>query len=275
MKYIFSKIIKEPVFLFFALGIILFILYSFLENQIERRSNRINVSNAQIELMMEIFKKTWNREPIEKEIEAQIENIIKDEVFFREAVAMGLDKSDPAIKRRLRQLMELMLDDAATVYPSEDQLKKYLSENEEKFLEDPVISFRQFYFSSDHKQEAENQLYNLSNNLPIDKNKIESLSLISEQFKNKQKYSIDRLFGKPFTENLFSLDTGKWLGPIESAYGWHLVYIRDIMPGVVPELADIWDVVEREWSVEQKAVKKEAQYQKMKGKYIIRIEYAE
>ena len=270
-----TKFIKEPIFLFFASGILLYVLYIFLTAQFDRKNKTITVSDAQVALLTETFKKTWNRKPSEKEIEAQVANLIKDEVFFKEAVAMGLDKSDQAVKRRMRQIMELMMDDAATVYPSEDQLKDYLNEHPDKFQEDPLISFKHVFFQLDQKQAAENQLYNLLNNLPVDNSKISHLSLIPEQFEKESMFSIDRLLGKPFAQEVFTLETSKWIGPVESAYGWHLLYITEITPGIIPDLSEIWDVVEREWSIEQKARKKEDQYQKMKAKYHIKFEHAE
>jgi hypothetical protein len=230
---------------------------------------------GQIELLAETFQRTWNRPPTESEIEAQIENFIKDEIFFREAVAMGLDKSDPAVKRRLRQLIELMMDDLATVYPSEDQLSNYLSENPDKFIRDPIISFQHIYFSEAGWEEAKNQLYNINNNLPVDENTFVNLSLLPNQFSDETFFGVNRSFGEQFTKSVFELDTGKWQGPVESAYGWHLVYVSQIIPGFVPELSEIWDIVEREWSVEVKKEKKDAQFERIKEKYVIEFEEAE
>ena len=267
-----KPVFKEPIFLFLGMGIILFICYSLFTEYYEQQNKKIYINNIQIAILKETFQKTWNRPPTEKEMNAQIENLIKDEVFYKEAVDMGLDRSDPAVKRRLRQMMELMMDDAATSYPSEDQLSKYLDEHPEKFMEDPVISFEQMYFAARNKNDAEAQLYNLSNNIPLDQSRVGNLALIPSKFENETRFSIDRRLGKQFTEELFTLDTGKWVGPIESAYGWHLIYISHIKMGKVPELAEIWDNVEREWAVEQKNIKKEQQYKLMKSNYKIVFE---
>ena len=267
-----TKFIKEPIFLFFAIGILLYVIYIFSTAQFDRKNRTITVSDSQLALLTETFKKTWNREPSEKEIESQIENFIKDEVFYKEAVAMGLDKSDVAVKRRLRQLMELMMDDAATVYPSEDQLKIYLNKHPEKFQKDPIISFEQKYFAQSKKKEAETQLNNLTNNIPLDQSKIGNLALIPSRFENESKFSIDRRLGKEFSDELFQLETGKWVGPIESAYGWHLIFINHFQAGKMPELSEVWDEVEREWALEQKNIKKEQQYEQMKSNYKIVFE---
>jgi len=272
MKYTFKKIVTEPLVLFILLGFAMFIIYQHVSNYYDQINRRIVVTPAQVELLSESFSKTWNRQPTEQELNAQIENFIKDEVFYKEAVALGLDKSDVAVKRRLRQIMELMMDDMAAVYPSEDQLKKYLSENPDKFRQDPVISFRHIYFSTENREDAVEILNKLKDTLPVDASKFEGLALIPNEFSNESLRAVERLFGKPFTDALFELESGAWEGPIESAYGYHLVYISKINEGYVPELSEIWDEVEREWALERKRDIKEQQYRRIKENYNVRIE---
>ena len=272
MKNRLVKIIKEPILLFLLLGLVMYWVYTFSVGFIDSSERQILVTETQVKMLNETFQKTWNRLPTESEIQAQIENLIKDEVFFREAVAMGLDKSDPAVKRRLRQIIELMMDDLAVVYPSEDQLTRYLLEHADKFQEDATISFQQVYFPIDRKQDAENHLDKLKNNLPLDETSISSLSLIPGVFRDEPQFSIQRQFGENFAQEVFELETGSWQGPVESAYGWHLVFISEIIPGYIPDLEDIWDEVEREWSLELRNEKKEQQYQKMKSQYEVKFE---
>lgn len=267
------KYLREPLFLFVSMGVLLFILYSFLSSQLNQNNKQIVVNASQVAFLTETFKKTWNRDPTEKEITAQIENHIKDEVFYREAVAMGLDKSDPAVKRRLRQLLELMMDDASNAFPSEEQLRTYLQENAEKFEEDPLITFDQVYFAED-KTAADAQLDRSSGKGSIDRSQTSTLALLPSSFSDEPSFSIERSFGQQFTQQLFAQETGKWAGPIRSAYGWHLVYIEEIQAGKVPELDEIWDEVEREWALERKNQKKEQQYEQMKSNYKIVFEDA-
>lgn len=262
-------------FLFFLLGFALFLLYTLIVAQIDRSERRITITPIQVELLTEAFAKTWNRPPTDEEIEGQIEYFIRDEVFFKEAITMGLDKSDLVVKRRMRQLIELMMDNVTSVYPSESQLNTYLSDNPDKFRQDPVISFQHIYFAENGREAAMTQLYNINNNLPVDENSFGNLSLLPSSFSNEQYFRIKRSFGEKFAESVFKLDSIKWQGPIKSAYGWHLVKVTHINPGYVPELSEIWDLVEREWSVEEKKMKKDQQYQKIKEKYIIAYENEE
>ena len=269
MKNTFSRILREPIVLFLIFGAVLFIVYEWTTSYYELRNKEIIVTEAQVQVLSETFTKTWNREPTEKELDALIENFIKDEIFYKEAVALGLDKSDVAVKRRLRQIMEMMMDDMATVYPSEDQLKQYLSENPDKFRQDPKISFRHIYFSTDNRETAEEVLVKLKDTLPADERQFDGLALIPNEFSEETYRGIERLFGKAFTEEVFKLKPGIWEGPVESAYGYHLVYISQLTEGFVPELSEIWDEVEREWSMERRTQVKDQQYLKIKEKYTV------
>jgi parvulin-like peptidyl-prolyl isomerase len=269
MKKKFSRILREPIVLFLLFGAVLFIIYEWTTAYYESKNRKITVTEGQIQLLNETFTKTWNREPTEQELDALIENFIKDEIFYKEAVTLGLDKSDVAVKRRLRQIMEMMMDDMATVYPSEDQLKQYLAENPEKFRQDPAISFRHIYFSTDNRETALEVLGKLKDTLPVDESSFEGLALIPNEFSEESYRSVERLFGKSFTEEVFILKPGIWQGPVESAYGYHLVYISELTQGFVPELSEIWDEVEREWSMERRTQVKDQQYQKIKEKYTV------
>jgi parvulin-like peptidyl-prolyl isomerase len=205
-------------------------------------------------------------------MQAQINDFIMDEVFYREAVAMGLDKTDLAIKRRLRQIMEMMMDDYATIYPSEDQLQQYLTENPDKFRRDDRISFTQLYFPMEEKEQAEQFLAQIQQ----DENNIDKYSggllMLPDRFENQSRFEVERAFGEYFTDRVFQTEPGTWLGPVESPYGWHLVRIREIMEGEVPDLNDIWDDVELEWTVERKNEIKEEQYRVMREQYRVNIE---
>lgn len=195
-----------------------------------------------------------------------------DEVFFREAVAMGLDRKDPAVKRRMRQIIEMMLDDYATVYPTESQLQFYLSENAEDFRLPLRITFQHQYFKPEDKDDAIKQLAKLKAGESSDKELNNNLLMIPSSFENETAFEIEKLFGKSFTTDAFALESTGWEGPLESAYGWHLVKIDRITQGDVPPLSEVRIQVEREWMVEQSKKMKQKQYEIMRSKYDISVD---
>jgi len=254
------------------MGFLLFIIYKISSNYIDRKNSEILVDANQINLLTASFEKRSNRTPDKDELQTLIESHIKDEVFYREAVAMGLDKSDPAIKRRLRQIIELMLDDYSDVYPSENQLLEYLSVHSEKFIQDPTISFVHRFFAMDKKQEAMEELSKLQEGTDSEISQNQGLNLIPDEFENVSQQEVRSTFGQIFSNDIFEMSTDSWQGPVASAYGWHLVYVSQRIEGEIPPLSEIWDVVEREWTLERKQKMKEAQFEKMKERYDVVVE---
>ena len=171
--------------------------------------------------------------------------------------------------------MELILDDYTTVYPTESQLQAYLSANAEKFAQDPKITFTHRYYDMDEKEKAISQLSALRSGKVGNDVAPSGLNLLPGSFEDETQQQVSSTFGNEFASSLFELEVGSWQGPIKSAYGWHLVLVSEVTPGIVPPLNDIWDTVEREWSLERKTKLKDEQYATMKARYDITIEMPE
>ena len=195
-----------------------------------------------------------------------------DEIFYKEAVGMGLDKSDIAVKKRLRQLMEMMLDDYTTVYATEQQLRDYLVANPDKFREDASISFSHLYFKVNDKETALKVLAELEKGAGIEKFQKHSLLMLPIDFYSETLSNVSKQTGKEFSEQIFKLEEQKWQGPVPSVYGWHLVWVDKIEKGKIPDLNTVWDEVEREWSAQQKNIRKQEQYSLMREQYRIEFE---
>jgi hypothetical protein len=268
MKNLLS-IVKSPIFLFVFFGVLLYAGYSTITGIVEKNNKTITVNAMQYQVQKELFTKTWNRTPSDEELQGQIDNLVMDEIFYREAVALGLDKSDPAVKRRLRQMMELMLEDYTTVTPNENQLRNYLSENPEKFITDYKLSFEHLYFEQDEKEEAEQFLQNLKTDNTLASSYTNKISMIPARFTNETASDISRYLGEEFTELIIETDSKDWFGPVASPYGYHLVRIGEKTPGEVPELNDIWMEVEREWSAQRKIELKKEHYRTLMNQYVI------
>ena len=145
---------REPLIHFLALGAALFLWYG-VGGGGSGTQNRIVVSAGQIDQMVEIWRKTWQRPPTPREVEGLIEDFIREEVLFREAMAMGLDQDDTIIRRRLRQKIEFLAEDLTqTANPTDEQLQQFLVENPESFHVESRVSFRHIYFSRDRRGEA-------------------------------------------------------------------------------------------------------------------------
>lgn len=264
------KLLKEPILHFLLIGTLLYFAYTSIASRVAEKEKEIVVSAAQIELLAENFSKTWFRAPTQSELEAQIQNRIMDEVLYREAVAMELDKNDDAVKRRLRQLMDFMLNDYATVYPTERQLQSFLDDHAERFRTASIISFEQIYFESEAREAALNMLSRLQAGHNVQSG--QQLSLLPSQLTDESERQVEARFGRSFTESVFALEVGTWHGPIESAYGLHLVNVQRRTEGEKPPLAEVRDQVEREWSIAQQRAMKEQMYEQLRARYSIVVE---
>ncbi len=126
--------LREPLLHFLLLGTGLFVLSGFLGEPTPSDS-RVVVTPGHVERLVETWRRTWQRPPTAQELEGLIEDHIKEEILYREAIAMGLDRDDTIIRRRLRQKMEFLAEDiAAQDEPAEEELELFL----ENFSSEPV-----------------------------------------------------------------------------------------------------------------------------------------
>jgi hypothetical protein len=273
------KWLREPLVHFLALGAGLFLLFSLVGGVEEDSSDQIVVSAAQIEIMAEGFARTWQRPPIAQEVTGLIDDYIRDEIYYREALAMGLDRDDTIIRRRLRQKMEFFTDDLqAAVVPEEEQLRVYLDANPEKFRVPARVSFEHIYLNADQRgaqasSDAESLLARLQEGDPdLDLSALGDPLPLPREYVNAPADRVGSRFGGGFAERLVESPVGTWSGPIESGFGLHLVLVTERRDGEVPAYEDIEDIIEREWRAEQRNTVKEAFYQTLRQRYSVVVE---
>lgn len=273
------KWLHEPLFHFLALGAGLFLLFGLVGGSNEGRTDRIEVSATQVELLAEGFARTWQRPPTPQELNGLVENHIRDEIYYREALAMGLDRDDTIVRRRMRQKLEFLTDDImAAVEPAEAELRTYLSEHQEKFKVAGRVTFEQIYFNRDRRgdaavNDAEELLRRLqTNGANVDPGTLGDSLLLPAEYDDVSEDEVVSRLGRQFAESLDELPIGRWVGPIESGYGLHLVLIRHRQPAEVPAFDDVREIVEREWRADRRVEAKEAFYQGLRGRYEVIVE---
>jgi len=111
---------------------------------------QVVVSAGRINQLEIIFTKTWQRPPTTEELKGLIDNFVLEEIYYRQAVAMGIDRDDTVIRRRLRQKFEFLTDDlAAASVPTDQELAAYLAANADAFVRESTYTFEQVYISPD------------------------------------------------------------------------------------------------------------------------------
>jgi hypothetical protein len=271
-----KKIYKEPLLHFLIIGALIFVLFSILNKEESVVSgNRIVVTTAEIERLSNNWSKKWNRPPTETELNGLVESYIKEEVYYREALALGLDQNDTILRRRLMQKMEFLSNDLAELNtPDEPELNQFFLDNQDKYEIPPRISFAHIYFSMDKRgekalEDAESALSGLN---ALGAPELGDTFMLQYDFAQETPSEVARLFGKDFAEHLFTLKTNTWQGPIESGYGVHLVRISEKIDSRIPELAAVIDNVRNDWMFEQRQKTNREIYERLKERYEIVIE---
>jgi len=270
-----KTMLNEPLLHFLLIGAGLFILFDALNGPEAENPNRIVVSSGQVELLAANYSRTWRRQPNQQEVNALIEEHLRDEVFYREAIELGLDKDDSLIRRRLRQKLEFVLEDvSALVEPTDEQLTLFMQQNEESFRLKPKISFRHVYLSFDKRNDVGSDAVKLLARLKAgeDPDELGDTIMLASEFQLTAQPQIARGFGDEFAKTLLTLPQGNWTGPVLSGFGAHLVFISERTDGRMPALDEVRKAVKRDWTLEQRKTLKEKIYRTLLEKYHVVIE---
>jgi len=274
-----KSLLREPLVHFLLIGAALFIVFGLFNDPAGPGSERIVITPGQIDFLKANFTRTWQRPPTEKELQGLINSFVRDEIFYREALSLGLDRDDNVIRRRLKQKLEFMSDDLAEVAtPSDEELRQFLQSHPESFRKEPQVAFRHIFLDITQRgkgafAEADRVLAELAdeNNIPAPDALGDPL-MLPMAFDLTTVSEISRLFGRSFGPELLSVEPGKWTGPIRSGYGLHLILVTDKVDGRLPELDEIREVVEREWVAVRKKELKENIYSRLREKYSVVFE---
>lgn len=265
-------VMREPLLHFLVVGAGLFLLFDIVSEPEATGDEQIIVTSGHIEHLASLFEKTWQRPPTDVELRGLIDSFILEEVLYREAIAIGLDQDDTIIRRRLKQKMEFLVDDFSAADPSDTDLQKFLDDNPDRFRIDARISFEHVYLVDADSNAIDAMLAALQSGEPLDPGAAVPSGLLPRHFADASETSIGGQFGDSFKNAVFALDVDQWTGPVESPFGVHLVKVEQIEEGRVPSLAEIRNVVARDWLADRRRSAQEALFDQLKAKYSITIE---
>ena len=271
--------LREPLLHFLVLGVALFAVDGYVH-----RGRRGVDSSRDIALTLDdlrqldlYFESQWRRPPTAEEFSRLVEDKVREEVLYREALAMGLDKDDTIVKRRMAQKMQFLAEDVAAAHePSTEELKTWFAKNTEKFALPSRATFRHLYFSFDRRgqrarDDATAALGKLAGE-PGDSKLASSLAdpfMFQDYYGDRAPSAIAKEFGPQFAVALEKLKPGVWQGPIESGYGWHLVFVDTVIPGRIPAFEEVESDVKTAWLNDEKAQAWQKAYQEMRAKYTV------
>jgi hypothetical protein len=270
--------VREPLLQFLLLGTVLFGLHGLVGKRSAETPDKIVVSAARIANLGDGFARTWRRPPSEQELQGLIEDYIRDEVFYREGRATGLDRDDVIIRRRVRQKMEFLADDMSVPEPSDEQLAGYLAPNPERFRAEDRFTFHQVFLSATRRPNTiDSDSKQLASILAradgtVDATVLGDPFLLGEEFRDVSPSKVTSIFGESFAKQISVMEKGRWEGPISSGFGQHFVFISERVSGNLPLLDAVRPAVHREWANARRLEAEQKLYASLRNRYEVVVE---
>lgn len=270
------SLLRQPLFQFLVLGVVLFGLYAIFGQKQEAESKEIVITNQQIALLATMWEKQWRRPPTPQEMQGLVESFIREEVLYREALAMGLDRDDTVVRRRLAQKIEFLAQDLATQgEPGDAELRTFFAENSERFEIPARVTFTHVYLNLDERSEA---VFDDADRIlgalraGADPNQQGDRFMLQSRYVGLDRQGVARNFGSQFAESVFALTSDDWEGPVQSGYGLHLVRIEGRDEAYLPPFEEVRLRVRDEFISNRRREVDELFYQRLREGYTITVE---
>ena len=265
------SLLREPLLHFLLIGLALFLLYGRFSPG-DGGSKRILVTQVQVDDMARQFRSAFNRPPTPVELQGLVATFVREEILYREGLALGLDQDDAVIKRRIRQKYELIAEEEQRAEPTEANLAAYLKSNPAGFIRPPVVSFEQLYFDPGTTSPEAVEAARAALAKGADPAGVGQPTMLPARVAGTSLELVERDFGESFARQVAVAPLGRWVGPIVSGFGVHLIRVTGRSRPVVPPLSEIRAAVAREWESDRRRRSSEASYRKARAEYDIVVE---
>lgn len=269
------KLLKEPVVHFAIAGAALFVAHAWLNSDAGTGDRpEIRLDDGHLRWITETWTGQWGRAPSEEELRGLIAELIKEELLANEARALGLGEDDTIIRRRLAQKVTFLIEDTARLAePTEDDLHQFYDAHPDRFRQEARVSFVHVFFSGSKRQDAAadaRRVLAASNGLAQTAILEQGDQWLAEaRLEDGRQSDIAAQFGPDFSQEVVALKEGEWSGPIESAFGQHLVHVSEIAPAALRPFAEVKDEVRAQWQDEERRRYQERYFAELLKKYEI------
>jgi PPIC-type PPIASE domain len=269
------RVLREPLLHFLLIGFALFLYYGHVAPG-NRDARRVVVGQAEVDDLVRQYQATWNRPPTPQELTGLVEVHVHDEILYREGQALGLDRDDEVIKRRVRQKMDVMSEEEiAHDAPTDADLSAYLQAHSDAFRRPALVSFEQILFGTTGPNgELERKIVAAQRALEhgADSATFGQPTMLPARLDEVGLDEVTREFGEAFARQLLTAPLGHWSGPITSGFGAHLVRVSALKPAELPPLQLVRTAVVREWENDQRRRALDGSYRKLRPRYDVVIE---
>lgn len=231
-----DALLREPFLHFVLLGAAIFGLSYSLDER--ARFTCITITQDQVRSLADNYRLQYGGIPTPPQLQALVDNFIKEEILYRSALKLGLDVNDEIIRRRLVQKYEFLQQDLATpAEPTESQLRAYYRQHPDRYLRPETVTFTHVYFSPDARGDsgARDAAHALASNL----NRLGATRAADQgdrfpgtaDFAAVSREELGRVFGRDgLADAIFSVELNHWSVPLRSGFGWHAVYVTYRQP---------------------------------------------
>ncbi|MDH3734864.1 MAG: peptidylprolyl isomerase [Gemmatimonadota bacterium] len=277
------RFLREPLVHFLLIGAALFAIGALRgETSSVEPVRRIVVDSGQIVSLIEGWRRTWQRPPTESELRGLVDDFLQEEIYYREAIALGLDRDDVIIRRRLRQKVEMLSSDISQVIdPTDDDLRAFLDQNAEDYRRETLYTLAHRYFNADRRGEsaysdaeaATSRLEGFDGGDAV--SPVGDRLPLPQAFERATGQDVATAFGSEFADGVAGLEIGAWQGPIRSGFGFHVVYVAERVDGQIPSLDEIRFEVERDWRFARERQMEEELFAGLRDQYLISVQLPE
>jgi hypothetical protein len=271
-----KQIVREPLVHFLLLGGLIFAAWSWAVPQETNRPNGdlIVVDQARLDYLETLWKAQWKRDPAPQDVAAIIDRHLRQEVFYREALRMGLDRDDSIIRTRLAQKMEAVASDLSELMqpPTDAQLRAFYAERPDLFTLPQAFAFRQIlYLPSEVGNDALGAtLASLRSGGEVPQARLNKLA-IPLDWPLTPLQTLENSFGGGFAKSLAELPVGAWSGPVRSGLGLHLVQVTENQLEHLAVFEEIRDFVARQYEYYSVLDAQERVFRELLEKYQVSI----
>lgn len=262
------RVLREPLTHFVAIGLAIFLV----SHVIEARQSRYNIAlgEADLQRIATSYTQQYGAPPSPDQMHTMVANTVREEIYLREGLALGLDRNDEIVRRRIAQKFDfLQQDQAAPREPTAAQVAAWYAAHKDRFAEPRRVSFEQRYFAPDQRGEAAARALAqsaLTASVPGDAfpGPPTAVALSRDE--------IERIYGGTgFGEAVFKAPLGRWAGPFRSGFGWHVVRLTEDRPAHVRSLEEAREDVRRDWIEADRRARNDAAWQALRARYTVTL----
>ncbi len=274
-------LLREPLLHFILLGALIYLFYGLAQQiSVDTGQRTLTVTASEIDWLESSWRKRWNRSPTPEERKGLIKALVRETILYREALAMGLDKDDTIVRRRLAQKLEFLSQDLLQPSPpSEKELRAFYDAHRDRFRAPDLLTMSHVFFDPDQRgdttlkdAEAAKEILSEHADLSASQKSVGDPFLLQKYYPERSNAELSKLFGSGFSDAVFKLEPGRWQGPVLSGYGVHLVFVHDRQISPTPDFAAVKEKVRAMWEEEKRRELNETFIEGLLAQYKVVIE---